>query len=166
MLLEVDRTEYEVTPLGTVGSGAWAVDVAVEDAVVDGRGRIEWSVANGGDQPIAVRSVSVVLRLHPVVEPLRVFRNGYQSWSPTGVATFGVDRDPSTTRGSIELVQAVHHADQRRAVEGELRSEWVTVLADAAPGGEFVLAGFVGGDRHDGTFRVRRADDGGIEVWA
>jgi len=49
MLLEVDRTEYEVTPLGTVGSGAWAVDVTVEDAAVDGRGRTEWSVANGGD---------------------------------------------------------------------------------------------------------------------
>lgn len=166
MLLEVDRTEYEVSPLGIVGSGSWAVDVSVEADTTGGQGRIGWAVANAGDQPIAVRSVSLVLRLHPVAEPLRVFRNGYQSWSPTGVATFGVDRDPSTTRGSIELVQAVHHADQRRALDDELRSEWVTVLADAAPDGEPVLAGFVGGDRHDGTFRVRRATDGGIEVWA
>ena len=62
---------------------------------------------------------------------LRMFRHGYQSWSPTGVATLGVDVDPSTI-ADLELLQAGHHADQRRVPTGELRSELVTVLADAA----------------------------------
>ncbi len=167
MRLELDRTEYEVSPVGPVtGAPGWAVDVAVDELVDGGRGRVTWSVANAGDRPLAVRSVAVVLRAHGVTEPVRMFRNGYQSWSPTGVATFGVDRDPSTTPGSIELLQGVHAADQRRALDGELRSEWVTLLVDASAGAEPVLVGFVGGDRHDGTLRLRRGADGGIELWA
>ncbi len=42
---------------------------------------------------------------------------------------------------------------------GELRSEWVTVLADSS-GSAPVLVGFDGGDRHDGTLRLRAEDDG------
>src|SRR5690606_21456252 len=53
------------------------------------------------------------------------------------------------------------HADQRPVPDGELRSEWVTVVADG--GGEAVLVGFDGGPRHDGIIRVRRSD-GGVEV--
>ena len=44
MLLEVDRTEYEVSPLGIVGSGSWAVDVSVHADTTDGQGRIGWAV--------------------------------------------------------------------------------------------------------------------------
>jgi alpha-galactosidase len=157
MRLELDRVVCSPADDGLV--------VALDLADVGGGSRLTWSVANPGDHPVPVRSVAAVLRVDGAVEPVRMFRNGYQSWSPTGVATFGVDRDPSTTPGSIEFLQAVHHADQRRALDGELRSEWVTVLADAGRSGP-VLAGFVGGDGHDGTFRLRRAADGGIELWA
>ena len=53
--------------------------------------------------------------------------------------------------------------------DDELRSEWVTVLRDAdtrASGGQPVLLGFDGSTEHDGTLRIRRGADGGIEVWA
>ena len=63
----------------------------------------------------------------------------------------GVDVDPSV-RADFPFLQAVHHADQRRARPGELRSEWVTVLADGwGPGDAAVLLGFDGGAHHDGT---------------
>jgi len=124
-----------------------------------------WSLANRGERPVAVRAVAVVLAVVGVAEPLRMFRHGYQSWSPSGVATFGVDADPST-RAHFEFLQAVHHADQCDVTApGELRAEWVTVLADA--GGSTVLAGFDAGTEHDGTLRLRRAQDGpGVELWA
>jgi alpha-galactosidase len=128
---------------------------------------LEWSVSNRADVPTRVRSVALVFELVDAAEPLRVFRNGYQSWSPTGVATFGVDVDPST-KANFEFLQAVHHADQRRARDGELRSEWVTLLADAdvLRRGQPILLGFDGGSAHDGTIRVRRSEDGAIEVRA
>ncbi len=128
---------------------------------------VRWSVANRSDRSLRVRSVSVVFAVADVIEPLRVFRNGYQSWSPTGVATFGVDVDPSTKAG-FEFLQAVHHADQRQARPDELRSEAVTVLrdADVRAEGQPILLGFEAGTEHDGTLRVRRADGGGVEVWA
>jgi alpha-galactosidase len=81
------------------------------------------------------------------------------------VATFGVDADPSL-RADLEFVQAVHHADQRQARPGELRSEWVTVLraGDAPKGarpighaGDTLLVGFEAGTDHDGTLRLRSA---------
>src|SRR5690606_11909183 len=84
----------------------------------------------------------------------------YQSWSRSAVATLDVDDDPSTTPGSLEMMQGIHHADQRRARDGELRSEWVTVLADDGDG--CVLAGFDGGTRHDGTWRLARQREGGV----
>jgi alpha-galactosidase len=122
---------------------------------------IAWRVANRGDRPLAVRSVALVYAVEATA-PIRMFRHGYQSWSPTGVATLGVDVDPSTI-ADLELLQAAHHADQRRAQEGELRSELVTVLADAS-GPSTVLLGFDGGVEHDGTFRLRPTDSGGAEL--
>ena len=50
--------------------------------------RLTWSVVNGSDGPVAVDAVAVVASLDPVLEPLRVLRHGYQSWSPTSVSTF------------------------------------------------------------------------------
>jgi alpha-galactosidase len=59
----------------------------------------------------------------------------------------------------------MHHADPSLAEPDELRSELVTALRDAT--GAVVVAGFLGGSEHDGTFRVRPARDGSgaIEVW-
>lgn len=123
-----------------------------------------WSLANRGDSPVRLRGVSIVAEVAEVGGALRMFRHGYQSWSSCGVATFGVDHDPShdNTTG-IELLCGAHHADQRAARPDELRSEAVTVLADDR--GASSVVGFEGGVAHDGTFRLRRAADGGAELW-
>jgi alpha-galactosidase len=128
---------------------------------------IAWTVANASDRPVRVRSVAVVFAVVDAVEPVRLFRHGYQSWSPTGVATLGLDRDPSTI-ADFEFLQAAHHADQRRAPDGELRSELVTLLRDADVRGEGqpILVGFDGGHEHDGTLRLRRDEAGGITLAA
>jgi alpha-galactosidase len=138
-------------------------DVAVEWSWSDDR--LVWSVANRGDVAVAVHSVAVVGRLEGAVEPLQVLRHGYQSWSPTGVATFRVDQDPTRHEGVRSLPIGMHHADWDRADDGELRSELVTALRDAS--GAVVVAGFLGGWEHDGTLRVRcgRDDPDEIEVW-
>ncbi len=127
---------------------------------------LDWSVANRDDVPIQVRSVALVMGLVDLVPPVRMFRHGYQSWSPSAVGVLGVDADPSRL-ADFEFLQAVHHADQRQARDGELRSEWVTLLADdrggRGPGAATTLVGFDGGDEHDGTLRLR--DDGeGVEL--
>jgi alpha-galactosidase len=124
---------------------------------------LAWRLANRSDATVAVRSVSLVFAVAAADGPVRMFRHGYQSWSPTGVATFGRDEDPSR-RADLEFLQAVHHADQRQAVPGELRSEWVTLLADAG-GGAPVLIGFDAGTEHDGTLRLRPGA-AGPELWA
>lgn len=129
---------------------------------------VAWSVANRGDAARRIRSVALVFRLIDADEPVRLLRNGYQSWSPSGAVTFGVDRDPST-KANFEFLQGCHHADQRRVRDDdELRSEWVTLLRDAdtrATGGQPVLLGFEASSEHDGTLRIRRGEQG-IEVWA
>jgi alpha-galactosidase len=121
-----------------------------------------WELANRGDRAVAVRSVAAVLGVTGSSGRLAMFRNGYQSWSACGTAVFGVDHDPShdNTLG-IEELQGAHHADQRRARPGELRSEMVTVLAD---GDGAWVAGFGAGTSHDGTFRLRDGA-GGPELW-
>ena len=116
-----------------------------------------WSVANRGDTAVRVRSARVVFAVVDPRGPLRMFRNGYQSWSPCGVATLGVDSDPSSLDPVPALVRSTHHADDRPAPPGDLRSELVTVLADDGPGR--VLVGFDGGAHHDGTIWLRRAGD-------
>jgi alpha-galactosidase len=172
--MELIPDRVEVAAGGSTGSAPLSsvptlVSIGDLEVALDGGAwpAITWSVANRSDAAVRVRSVSVVFRVVGVAEPLRVFRNGYQSWSPTGVATFGVDRDPSTV-ADFEFLQAAHHADQRRARDDELRSEWVTLLADADVRGvgQPILAGFESGAANDGTLRVRRSADGGIEVWA
>ncbi|HEY4929264.1 MAG TPA: glycoside hydrolase family 36 protein [Acidimicrobiales bacterium] len=124
---------------------------------------IEWSVANRGDATVSIRSVALVYAVAGARGPVRMFRNGYQSWSPSTVGVLGVDVDPSV-RAGFPFLQAVHHADQRRARPGELRSEWVAVLADGWGADDAaVLLGFEGGSDHDGTFRLGPGGDG-IEV--
>ncbi|MCU0270582.1 MAG: alpha-galactosidase [Acidimicrobiales bacterium] len=150
--------------VGATGSGVYAVgplEVALRWSP-DGS-ELAWSVGNTSALAVRVRSVALVLDVAGVVEPLRWFAHGYQSWSPSAVRTFGRDRDPSTTPGAVELLRGVHHADQRVARPGELRAEWVTVLADAG-GDAPLLVGFDGGDRHDGTLRLRPGAHG-PELW-
>lgn len=127
--------------------------------------RLRWSVTNRADRLVPVDAVALVARLDGVVEPLQVLRHGYQSWSPTAVATFRVDDDPANRPGARALVRGMHHADSGPAEPGELRSELVTALRDAT--GAVLVAGFLGGWEHDGTFRVRPARDGSdaVEVW-
>jgi alpha-galactosidase len=127
--------------------------------------RLTWSLANRSDAPVAVDAVAVVARLDALVEPLRVLRHGYQSWSPTGVATFRVDQDPTRHEGVRSLPIGMHHADWAPAEDDELRSELVTALRDDT--GALLVAGFLGGWEHDGTFRVRAARDGSaaVELW-
>lgn len=122
-----------------------------------------WSIAVGTSGTQEPRSVSIVLRVLDLIGPLRMLRHGYQSWSPCDVAVFGVDRDPSLAAGSLELVRGVHQADQRVVHDGdELRSEWLTLLVDDQE--HPILVGFDGGDRHDGTLRLRNGADG-PELW-
>ena len=160
--VEIDGGGEQRAPVsgpGTVAVGP--VEVGVDD---EEPGTTSWWVANRGDEPLRVRSVGLVFAVDGARPPLRMFRHGYQSWSPSGVATFGVDTDPSTV-ADVEFLQAVHHADQRTVTcLDELRSEWVTVLEDAdrAPW----LVGFAGGRRHDGTLRLRRTADGDAELVA
>ena len=153
------------------GDGAWVaselrVDVEVgpasgadaETGVLAGGDTIRWSVTNRGDLPIELTSVALVWRLDVAGGPLRMFRHGYQSWSHSGVAVLGVDRDPSSAPGSLEMARGVHHADPAVAEPGELRSEWVTVVQ--AGNHSPRLVGFDGGRDHDGTLRLRTGPAG------
>lgn len=174
MRLVVDRIEVSdgIGPARTIslgrgrGSGPVVADASASvgwgPGGPDGVGEVErwsWWTAGDVDGGTPVRSVALVFRVVDGRGPLRMLRHGYQSWSPCDVAVFGVDRDRSRAPGSIELIRAINQADQRVVLhDDELRSEWVTVLVDDddAP----VLVGFDGGDRHDGTIRLRTGPTG------
>src|SRR5262245_49643563 len=148
MKLVFDRVETRC------GRGRVTVDVDTTDGVA-----FRWALINDGDVPATVDAVAVVWRIVDAAEPVRMFRHGYQSWSASGWATFGVDEDPSRTPGAIPLVVDMHHADPAIAETHELRSELVTVLDDQSSDPP-VVAGFLGGSGHDGTFRLRRREGG------
>jgi alpha-galactosidase len=157
-LTEAGTTRVEVCDLEGTGRafGLGPVEVTMElhDTGID------WSVSNRGDATVRIRSVALVYAVAGARGPVRMFRNGYQSWSPSAVAVLGTDVDPSL-RADLPFLQAVHHADQRQARPGELRSEWVTVLADGwGPDDSAVLLGFEDGAHHDGTFRLGPGEDG------
>lgn len=122
---------------------------------------LTWTVENRSGGPVRVRSVSVSLGAS-AVGAVRMWRHGYQSWSPSGLAVVGEAEDPSAA-GGVEMLRAVHHSDQRVVPPGQLRSEWVTQLADQS--GQASLLGFVGSGSHDGCFRVT-ARPGGLTVEA
>ena len=139
----VSRASFAV---GTVGVGDLAVTVDLD------AGRLTWSLANRGDRSVRVRRVGVELSVGGTDGPLRMLRHGYQSWSPCDTAVVGVDGDPSRRAADLASFLGAYHAEQRPAGEGEIRSEWVTVLADDRSA---VLLGAVGGSGHDVTFRAR-----------
>lgn len=126
--------------------------------------RIDWSVSNITDDPVRLRRVRLVFAMHGFAGAPRMFRNGYQSWSPSDVAVFGRDTDPSS-KAHNPFFQGAHHADPATVTnEFELRSEWVTVLADDNP--ERVMVGFIGSGNHDGTLRLTHGVEGDTELHA
>ena len=164
MRLVIDRIEGsgdDGSPWAVAADGTRSTEGFVTDVECDGRMSMErwrWSIARDG-AATSIRSVRLVLRVVDVVGRLRMLRHGYQSWSPSDVAVFGEDRDRSLAPGSIELIRAINQADQRVVEHAdELRSEWFTVLIDDTQ--EPVLVGFDGGDRHDGTLRLRTGPTG------
>ena len=135
--------------------------VHVDERESAGDRLLVWAVENRSSRPVKVRSVSVAMGAS-VAGPVRMWRHGYQSWSPSGMAVVGRAEDPSAA-GGAEMLRAAHHSDQRVAPPGELRSEWVTQLADGS--GQAVLLGFIGSGTHDGCFRAT-ARPGGVAVEA
>ncbi len=136
-------------------------------------GRWAWSVANAGPTGLAVTAVRLRFRLEGVAAPVRVFQNGYQSWSPTGSVTLAEHVDPSRTRCDdpvlddvVGFARRVHHADPAVAPAGEVRSEWVTAFRGGGADDPVQLVGFAGGSSHDGTVRLRVLGDGALEVVA
>ena len=81
-------------------------------------------MANRGDAPVRVRSVRVRFVVDGVRGPLRMFRNGYQSWCPSGVATFGVDVDPSLADRCRAPARRRHHADDGPAPPASCAPSW------------------------------------------
>lgn len=147
---------------GGAALGCGPLEVTVS-AVGPGWPSVSWSVANRGDAAVAVRAVRLVFGVEvDGAAPLRMFRNGYQSWSACDIATFGVDGDPSRAPGAHATVRATFHADAAVADGGELRSEQVTVLfgGGAGEGGPRLLVGFEDGAAHDGTLRLRPSTTG------
>src|SRR3954453_9185117 len=142
---------------------AGRVDVRV-DVAGDSRDGITmtWSMFNDTELAATVESVAAVWRIVEARHPVRMFRHGYQSWSPSGWATFGIDEDPSRTPGAIALVVDMHSADCHPVDAGELRSELVTSLRDSGEDPPITI-GFVGGSEHDGIWHLR-THDGHVEL--
>jgi alpha-galactosidase len=149
--VEVDGEPLEAAPFASGRVGVGALELGVD---LSGDG-LAWTVANRSDRAVAVRRVRVELAIRDATGPVRMWRNGYQSWSSCDTAIVGHHVDPSTLSPSFESFHGVHHADQRPARDGEIRSEWVTVLADDASA---ITLGAIGGSAHDVTFRARRED--------
>jgi len=162
MRLAVERIELDDGTVWTAApaGGALGAHEATIAVVDDAEGSTwSWSLARAAAGSGAVRSVAIVFRVVDVVGSIRMLRHGYQSWSPSDVAVFGRDRDRSLVPGSVDLIRAINQADQRVVThDDELRSEWVTVLVDDTA--EPIVVGFDGGERHDGTLRLRTGATG------
>lgn len=149
--VELDGAPMSDAPFapGSVGVGALEIDAHV------GEDGLAWSVANRSDRAVHVRRVSVDMTVDGVIGAVRMWRNGYQSWSACDTAIVGQHVDPSTLSPKFESFHGAHHADQRVARDGEIRSEWATVIADDRSA---IALGAIGGSAHDVTFRARRDD--------
>jgi alpha-galactosidase len=132
----------------------------LEPHLTEVEGGWQWAVTNRGQRVVRARSVVARFQVIGARGALRMFRHGYQSWSPCSMATLGVDTDPSTVEGVPAMARAMHHPDLGPVREHELRSEMVTVLADDSD--ERLLVGFDGGADHDGTLRLLPGPDGPV----
>jgi hypothetical protein len=112
--VELDGEPIDVTSFAPGPVGVRDLEV---DARLDGD-RLAWTVTNRSDRPVRVRRVSVDLTVDGTAGPVRMWRNGYQSWSPCDTAVVGHDVDPSTLSPTFESFHGVHHADQRCARDG------------------------------------------------
>jgi len=148
--------EVPVPEFGTFTVGPLRIEVEQDRNVV------RWSVEPSGPS-VAIDAIGLVWDAGPAGDAPHVFVQGYQSWSPTRARRLGVDEDASRDPRTLALVRAAFHADPGVAAIGELRSEQVAVLVLAGPHLECV--GFLGGDTHAGTIRVRMVD-GRVEVCA
>ncbi len=137
---------------GEYGLGPFSVELA------PGEGGLAWAVTNRFHRPLALRAVRVSEEAR-AGERVRLFRNGYQSWSRSGLAVLGADEDPSRRPDVPEWLRGMWHADADVAAAGELRSELVTVV-DFGTGDPYLALGFLGGADHDGTIRLRRPEPG------
>ena len=155
-----DGTVTEVTPTspGPVRLGPLVVDVA------EAPEGLAWSVANDSAAPVTLDAVGLRWREVRGDGTPRCFLNGYQSWSPSGVRTLGIDEDPSRHPGTFPILRSAYHADPGICSPGELRSEQVAVLG--AGSGRTTCVGFVGGARHEGTVRLHLDGDRHVGVEA
>jgi len=163
----VDGGRAALTAPGTVVVGPYEVTVRETDRP----GELGWAVANRGDVAATAGNVRLVFALPDAPRDLAMFSHGYQSWSPSGVVTFGVDRDPSTVEDCFRFVRDAYLGDPARVDDPEeLRSSLVTVLAPVSGArtdtSRCLLVGFLGGDRHDGFLRLRRGPDDTPELVA
>ncbi len=143
---------------------AEGVGLTYSSTPTDDGERFDWSITNASDAPVRLRNVRLVFALHGFAGPPRMFRHGYQSWTPSDVATFGVDRDPSF-KANNPFFQGAHHADPATVTnEFELRSEWFTVIGDDEP--DRLMVGFIGSGNHDGTLRLTHGVEGDTELHA
>lgn len=159
--LVVKLKDEAPTSVSVDGSGNYAVGPIQISLNVDGDD-VGWEIGASGE--VAVEKVALKWTVS-AGKRVRIFSNGYQSWSRAGSRILGEDRDPSTHPNSIELVRAFHHADPAIAREDEIRSELVAVW-DVEDGLGLTCAGFDGGAEHDGTFRFLRVEESDLEVSA
>jgi alpha-galactosidase len=128
---------------------------------------LAWRIANGFSGPIALDAIRLEWR-EPAGANVRLFCNGYQSWSPTGVRRLGRDEDTSRHPGTFPFIRAVHHADPAVLAAGALRSELVAVV-DLDGGAGLTCIGFDGGAHHSGTVHLRADEPAsvllGVEAW-
>lgn len=160
LIVKLKGEDPVTEPIG--GSGSYNLGPIETRLDLDGDD-VSWEI--GSSSVVSLDKVALVWKARSG-EQVRIFSNGYQSWSRAGLQVIGEDQDPSVHPDSIALVRAFHHADPFIASEGEIRSELVT-LWDPGVGSDLYCAGFDGGAEHDGTFRfIREGSTPQLEIAA
>jgi alpha-galactosidase len=130
----------------------------LRSAEVDGALVLHVALEHGGTQPLILEEILPLViaapgsvRVGDDAASWSVFRNGYQSWSGTGVyRTDQADRDPGWSVLRESLID-VRHAAANRA--GMFRSDLVTAIADRTSGAALCL-GFLDGGAFFGAVMV------------
>jgi alpha-galactosidase len=155
------QAEADVRASGSYLLAALDVEITLTDD------HVAWRIANDSATSIALDAIRFEWR-EPAGASVRMFSNGYQSWSPTGMRRLGEDEDASRHPGTFPFIRAVHHADPAVLAARALRSELVTVV-DLDRDDRLLCIGFDGGARHSGTVHVRAEEPGsvvvGVEAW-